>query len=159
GSGEVLVRFGNSPRRLIPFRVTGELTKVSRTFKDPAGNEQGLELLGTRSQFIAYGTHPKGHPYAWFRDRGPLEVPASELPQLSADEARQLFGHLCAVLEQRHSYVELIKAAVNGHAAGTNDDERIRVDAEVELAAMTPGNVNDVQIRVIPSLLWRGLNP
>ena len=160
GSGEALIRFGNPPRRLIPFRVTGELTKVSRTFKDPAGNEQGLELLGARSQFIAYGTHPKGHAYAWFRDRGPLEVPASELPQLSADEARQLFGHLCAVLEQRHSYVELIKAAkVNGHAAGTNDDERIRVDAEVELAAMTPGNVNDVQIRVIPSLLWRGLNP
>ena len=160
GNGEVLIRFGSPPRRLIPFRVTGELTKASRTFKDSVGNEQKLELLGTRSQFIAYGTHPRGHSYVWFRDRGPLEVPISELPQLSADEVRQLFDYLCEVLIELHGYVEVVKAAAsNDHAAGANNDEPIPVDAEAELAAMTPSNVNDVQIRVIPSLLWRGINP
>jgi hypothetical protein len=58
GKGEILTRFGNPPRRLIPIRVNGDLTKVSALFKDPSGKEQGLELLGTRSQFLATASTP-----------------------------------------------------------------------------------------------------
>ena len=69
GRGEILTRFGNPPRRLIPIRVSGDLTKISRRFTDASGKPQNLELLGTRAQFLAYGTHPKGYAYTWFQDR------------------------------------------------------------------------------------------
>jgi hypothetical protein len=149
GQGEILVRFGNRPRRLIPIRIIGELTKLSRTFKDASGREQGLELLGTRSQFIAYGTHPKGYTYAWVGDRGPCNVPLANLPSIDAAEAIRLFDHLCDLLTQRQGYAAIADdaaARANGH------DGTGAFDADAALAAMQPNskNVEDTQRRVIP---------
>jgi RecA-family ATPase len=157
GRGEILVRFGNPPRRLIPLRVTGDLTKTSRLFKDPSGKQQGLELLGTRSQFLAYGTHPKGYVYAWAHDRGPRTVPIASLPQVSAEEANQLFEHLCEALIERHGYADISKA--NGHDKIADADADF--DADEALAAMqpTPASVEDTQRRVILSYLQRGVHP
>jgi RecA-family ATPase len=156
--GEILVQFGNPPRRLIPIHVTGDLTKTSRLFKDPSGKQQGLELLGTRSQFLAYGTHPKGYAYAWAHDRGPCNVPMASLPQVSAEEAGQLFQHLCDVLIERHGYADISKA--NGHDRVTGTDGA-DFDADEALAAMqpTPASVEDTQRRVILSYLQRGIHP
>jgi hypothetical protein len=158
GRGEILVRFGNPPRRLIPIHVTGDLTKTSRLFKDPSGKQQGLELLGTRSQFLAYGTHPKGYAYAWAHDRGPCNVPIASLPQVLAEEAGQLFQHLCEVLIERHGYADISKA--NGHDRVT-DTDGADFDADEALAAMqpTPASVEDTQRRVILSYLQRGVHP
>jgi RecA-family ATPase len=158
GRGEILVRFGNPPRRLIPIHVTGDLTKTSRLFKDPAGKQQGLELLGTRSQFLAYGTHPKGYAYAWAHERGPCNVPIASLPQVSAEEANELFQHLCEVLVERHGYADISKA--NGHDK-LADADGTDFDADEALAAMqpTPASVEDTQRRVILSYLQRGIHP
>jgi len=48
---------------------------------------------------------------------------------------------------------------VDGHAQDVRDGERLPVDLETELAALAPGNVNEIQCRVIPSLIWRGMHP
>jgi hypothetical protein len=159
GNGQVLVRFGNAPRRLIPFRIDGDLKKVSRTFKDAAGNEQMLELLGTRSQFIAYGTHPDGYTYEWFQNNGPLTVPATALPLIPADEAGRLFDRLYEVLVQRHGYIRIEK---NGAGGDDNDGEVDgRFDADAALAAMQPSSasVEETQRRVILSRLQTGHHP
>jgi RecA-family ATPase len=158
GQGEILVRFGNLPRRLIPIRVIGELTKISRIFKDASGKQQGLELLGTRSQFLAYGTHPKGYSYTWFRDRGPCNVPIANLPQITAAEATQLFEHLYDVLTQRHDYVDITEQ-VAGHKSNGHDGADF--DADEALAAMQPtsASVEDTQRRVILSRLQHGIHP
>jgi RecA-family ATPase len=158
GRGEILTRFGNPPRRLIPIHVTGDLTKTSRLFHDPSGKPQGLELLGTRSQFLAYGTHPKGYAYAWAHDRGPRDVPIADLPQASAEEATQLFQHLCEVLVERHGYADISKA--NGRDE-TADAGGADFDADEALAAMQPtsASVEDTQRRVILSYLQRGIHP
>lgn len=158
GRGEILIRFGSPPRRLIPIRVTGDLTKTSRLFKDPSGKQQGLELLGTRSQFLAYGMHPKGYAYSWFGDRGPRNVPITNLPQVPAGEATQLFQDLCEVLVERHGYTDI--SQVNGHDK-TADTGGADFDADEALAAMqpTPASVEDTQRRVILSYLQRGIHP
>jgi hypothetical protein len=159
GRGEILTRFGNPPRRLIPLHVTGDLTKTSRLFKDPAGKQQGLELLGTRSQFLAYGTHPKGYAYAWAHNRGPCNVPLADLPQVSAEEAGQLFQHLCEVLIERHGYADISNA--NGYDSANAETKADAFDADAALAAMQPNgaSVEDTQRRVILSRLQHGDHP
>jgi RecA-family ATPase len=156
-NGEVLVRFGNPPRRIIPIVLTDELTKTSGLFHDPSGKGQALELLGTRSQFLAYGTHPKGYAFVWANDRGPHIVPIANLPQVSAQEAIQLFEHLCEVLTQRHGYVGQQHQATNGHSQAANGD----FDADTALATMQPAgaSVEDTQRRVILSRLQHGVHP
>jgi RecA-family ATPase len=158
GKGQVLTRFGNPPRRLVPIRIVGELTKTSRLFHDPSGKQQGLELLGTRSQFLAYGMHPKGYNYTWAHDRGPRNVPIANLPQIPAEEATQLFRHLCEVLIERHGYVDISQA--NGHDRAA-DPGSADFDADEALAAMqpTPASVEDIQRRVVLSYLQRGIHP
>lgn len=78
---------------------------------------------------------------------------------------------LCSIAEAEDktllTYRE--KPASNGHATSgydTHNNERQRdfvrsgpVDVEAELAAMTPGEVNAVQCRVIPSLMWKTQHP
>jgi hypothetical protein len=63
GNGKVMVRFGRPPKRLVPINVEDDLTKLSAVFKDAADKEQRLEILGTRSQFVALGKHPDGFNY------------------------------------------------------------------------------------------------
>jgi hypothetical protein len=161
--GEILPRFGRAPRRFIPIRVTDKLTKQLRAFKDKAGNPHGIELLGSRSQFIAYGTHPAGYAYRWAKSRGPLEVPASDLPQVSADEALQLLEHLCEVLVQRYGYSETTreKSGSNGHCADWNGASDAPFDAAAALDAMQPtgASVEDTQRRVILSWLQQWQAP
>jgi hypothetical protein len=159
GRGQILIRFGRSPRRLIPFRVDGDLKKASCTFKDAAGNSQTLELLGTRSQFIAYGKHPDGHAYEWIQDNGPLNTPATELPTISPDEAEKLFEHLCDVLVEKHGYAGIERAGSNG--ADNSDEIGDPFDADAVLAAMQPtgSSVEETQRRVILSRLQAGHHP
>jgi RecA-family ATPase len=159
--GPVLVRFSNDPRgrRLIPLAVIGQLTKKSRWFRSPTGDLYGLELLGTQSQFIAYGRHPSGHDYHWLNDEGLCEVSASELPEVSAEEATRLFEHLCDVVA-RCGYVDVAEEAKLDDS-GYDDDSDAPFDADALLAAMvpTPANVEETQRRVILSWIQRGEHP
>src|SRR5262249_20112751 len=137
--------------------------KQLRAFKDKAGNPHGVELLGSRSQFIAYGTHPAGYTYRWARNRGPLEVPAAELPQISAEEALRLLEHLCEILVQRHGYSEITRQSPrgNGHCADWDGVGDGPFDANAALEAMQPtgASVEDTQRRIILSWLQHGKHP
>jgi hypothetical protein len=68
----------NSPKLLLAFECTGELTK--RKFKSQHGI---VELLATGQQFIAVGTHPSGARYQWLAGL-PDEVPVLTLDQVNA---------------------------------------------------------------------------
>jgi RecA-family ATPase len=160
GTGRVLVRFGSDPRRrrLIPLAVTEQLTKKSRWFRNLAGDLYGLELLGTQSQFIAYGRHPSGHDYQWLNDEGLCEVPASGLPEVSAEEAIRLFEHLCDVVA-RHGYVAVAKEVKLDDSNDDDPDAPFDADAALEAMVPTPANVEETQRRVILSLIQRGEHP
>ena len=66
GSGKTLVRTGNWPRCLVPLRTTEPFPKMLRVFRDGAGKEHKIEVLGDGQQYIVDGTHPDTRkPYTW----------------------------------------------------------------------------------------------
>jgi hypothetical protein len=157
-SSEVLVRFGNPPKRAIPFRTNKPFSKIVRAFQDAHGVTHRLEFLGEGQQVVVHGTHPDtGKPYSWHGNRGPDTVARELLPPIDEAEAHRLIGHCADILVQQFGFTEV--AAVSANGGAHVGSERGPVDAEAELAAMTPDNVNDVHIRAIPSLLWRAINP
>jgi hypothetical protein len=66
--GNILVRFGQRPKRAILLRTNPDeaFGKLSRIFFAPDGSEQKIEILATGQQVVVAGIHPKtGHPYSW----------------------------------------------------------------------------------------------
>jgi hypothetical protein len=80
-SGEVLVRTGLPPKRLIPFRTDKPFTKITAKLIAADGSIQKLEFLGDGQQFVAFGLHPSGRAYSW-RGGEPGQVPRSVLHHL-----------------------------------------------------------------------------
>ena len=62
--GFVLVRFGNAPKRAIPFRTEAPFPKIVAQLVAVDGATARLELLADGQQFVAHGVHPDtGRPY------------------------------------------------------------------------------------------------
>ncbi len=65
-------RVGNSPKRLLVYRVEKPIAKIRLVFSngkpkgDPERIEHAIEVLGEGQQFVYWGTHPKTRrPYEW----------------------------------------------------------------------------------------------
>ena len=66
GEGEIIVRVGNAPKVLIPFRTSEPFRKFAARFVDPHGRNQKIEFLGEGQQYIIDGTNPdSGTRYAY----------------------------------------------------------------------------------------------
>jgi len=86
----------NSSKFLLPVRVTGcqtPLTKRSFTAKLGVGI---VEFLAHGQQFVALGTHQEGVRYAWRDEQGPCWMPAS-FPEISAETFEELWSLLVHV--------------------------------------------------------------
>ena len=57
-NGQLLVRIGMPPKRLIPFRCETPFKKMAVSFKSTDGVTHKVEVLGNGQQFIADGIHP-----------------------------------------------------------------------------------------------------
>lgn len=67
--GDIYVRFGLPPKRLIPLRTDEPFTKLSRAFIAPDGSGQKIEILGDGQQYVVDGIHPNtGKSYGWLGD-------------------------------------------------------------------------------------------
>ena len=89
--GYVLPRFGNAPKRAIPFRTNDPFRKVKIELIAPDGSVgQKLEMLGDGQQVVVHGIHPDTHkPYAWFGGE-PWQLAHDDLPYISVEEAQAL---------------------------------------------------------------------
>jgi hypothetical protein len=71
-SGDIHIRFGLPPKRLIPLRTDEPFTKLRREFIPANGLAPGekppaIEVLGDGQQYVVAGIHPDTHkPYGWF---------------------------------------------------------------------------------------------
>jgi hypothetical protein len=103
-SGELLVRTGLHPKRLIPFRTDNPFTKITAKLISPDGTIQKLEFLGDGQQFCAFGIHPDTQqPYTW-RGGEPGQVPRSALPLIDEQSARSLIDAAADLLVARFGY-------------------------------------------------------
>lgn len=86
--GETIVRVGQAPKVLLPYRVNGETIRKRKIGQ--------VDILGAGSYFVAFGVHSKtGRPYSW-PNGSPLDIPLNELPQVTSASVDEL----CAALLQ-----------------------------------------------------------
>jgi hypothetical protein len=122
--GNILVRFGLSPKRAIPFRTDEPFAKITRNVIAPNGSAEKLELLGDGQQFIVAGIHPHSRqPYTWFG--GTLtETKREMLPYVREGDARDLVDLAVGILVNDFGYTlppERPKDRANGDPGGTAD--------------------------------------
>lgn len=80
----LLVRTGQAPKFLIPFRSETPFRKLtSKTYTD-GKNDHKVEILGDGQQWVAYAQHPAGHDYTWFDGLGDEGISAQPLETLHA---------------------------------------------------------------------------
>jgi hypothetical protein len=103
--GRILARFGNAPKRCIPFRTLTPFPKTAVNFVVPDGApDERLELLCDGQQVVVDGIHPDTHqPYTWF-DTAPGEVRHEELPLINAEEAQALLDGAARLLVEGFGY-------------------------------------------------------
>jgi hypothetical protein len=88
-SGMILRRVGRAPKRAILFQAPEPFAKRLAVFDVPAadGKLPRIEILASGQQLIAYGIHPETkRPYLW-EPAGPMQVPARQLPVITAKTA------------------------------------------------------------------------
>jgi hypothetical protein len=95
----LLVRFGQPPKRLIPFRCETPFTKIMVRFKAPDNDTMHkIEVLGDGQQFIADGVHPDtGKAYTW-KGGDLVSVPHDQLPLLDEATAWRFIRKAAAVM-------------------------------------------------------------
>ena len=87
-----------------------------------------------------------------------MERTSNELPEVTENDAGELFERACCLLMDKF---EFARAQANGGAGhGGEFQADGPVDIEFELLAMEKGkNVNNVQRRIVPSMLQKGMHP
>jgi AAA domain/Primase C terminal 2 (PriCT-2)/Bifunctional DNA primase/polymerase, N-terminal len=104
--GDIHMRFGNPPKRLIPLRTDEPFTKLSRAFIAPNGKEQKIEILGDGQQYVVDGIHPDTHkPYGWFG--GDLKtIKREDLPYVRREDMEQFLDAAAKLLVKEFGFVE-----------------------------------------------------
>jgi hypothetical protein len=102
--GDILVRFGLPPKRLIPLRTDEPFTKMVRLFVAPNGDEHKIEILGDGQQWVAFGTHPDtGKPYGWHGgDLGTIK--REDLPYVRREDMEKFLDAAVELLIREHGY-------------------------------------------------------
>ena len=117
--GYVLVRFGDAPKRAIPFRTDTPFVKIVANLvapKDRTRLGRGARRFWlTASRSVSAGIHPDTKkPYAWHGGM-PGEVSHEDLPNIHEDEARALIADAVALLVAGFGYTTPQR---NGAAVG-----------------------------------------
>jgi hypothetical protein len=103
--GDIHVRFGKPPKRLIPLRTDEPFTKLFRVFIAPDGSEQKIEFLGDGQQYVVDGIHPDTHkPYGWHG--GELAtIKREDLPYVRREDAERFLDAATKLLVEEFGFV------------------------------------------------------
>jgi len=115
--GDIHVRFGLHPKRLIPLRTDEPFKKLSRIFTAPDGSEHKIEFLGKGQQYVVHGIHPDTHkPYTWFG--GDLEsIKREDLPYVRREDAQRVLDAITEILVEDYGFTTSGKQQTNGGEA------------------------------------------
>jgi hypothetical protein len=171
--GAILTRFGNSPRRAIPFRTDVPFKKMTANLITPNGAQEKIEVLCDGQQVVVHGMHPETkRPYEWPRG-SPFDVPFSKLPYISEQDAREQLDDCVDLLVREHGYStpQMERPAQDGKPNGGSADwgylyEEIRAGRELHknttiLAAklIASGMIEGAAVNIIRSALDKSQAP
>lgn len=121
--GDICVRVGRAPKRLVVFRTSTPFRKMFSTYND-GRQDHKLEVLGSGQQFVAYGIHPDTKaPYVWTSMDEPLFVDAGDLPSLSHVDAQEIIEHFNLLCEGRGWKKQ--SSSLGGVVRSTEDDNAL----------------------------------
>ena len=108
-NGYVLpVRYGRTPRFLIPCRIDGFGEYLGKqtvsSWIDQDGKKHCIEVLTEGQQFVAYGIHPKtGKPYTW-KDATPEQLAIGQIPEFTIEEVLERLKNKFDTLCNEHGF-------------------------------------------------------
>ena len=157
GLGELLVRTGLAPKRLIPFALRGvPFTKRLMCYIAPNKERYRIEFLGDGQQAVFYGYHTGAQrDYLWRANRDPLTVPPPQWVTITEMDVDELMTALDELLVEQFGYERVRPDTANGHASSA-----VHV-TDVAAALVTfhyagqggNGNIHDVSIGCINALI------
>lgn len=101
-AGQVPVRTGNPPKRLLVYATDGRPTKRKVKFYLPDDSEHAVELLAEGQQFVAYGIHPKTQQrFTWRKGNDLTSNPLPSLPLLSEGMLEGLWQGILNEIERQ----------------------------------------------------------
>lgn len=110
GGEHALQRVGRAPKTTFIFRAAAARRKQSTGKYLVNGTECQIEILGDGQQFVAFGLHPDiGTPYEWI-GASPLDLPAADLPEITAET-------IDAFVADADTYLASIGARTNAKVA------------------------------------------
>jgi hypothetical protein len=146
--GDIYVRFGKPPKRLIMLRTDEPFDKLYYVFKAPDGSEHKIEILGNGQQYVVDGIHPgTGKPYVWFG--GELTtIKRENLPYTRFDDAKAFINAAKKLLAEEFGFVVTNASsnlqATNGggaphvHANGNGKDPQADAELIADALAVIP---------------------
>jgi hypothetical protein len=158
--GDILLRFGNPPKRAILLKTEEPFKKLTRLFTAPNESEQKIEILADDQQVVVNGEHPEAHrPYYW-RGTTPWETPREQLPYVRKADMVVFLDEAARVLVEEHGFVDKGR-----NASKPKDDgaEGVEANAPADRAELIAGiiageKVHDNQFRLAASLIGSGLS-
>lgn len=141
--GKAPIRIGRAPKRLLLYRTTEPFRKRRSTvYVDEWADKQLIEVLGDGQQFVAFHIHPDtGKPYTWVDDVSPLNVRASDLPEITLDQIETL-------LAEFEVHAQNAKWAVHKQARSGATANSAKVDADNPwLEDSAPIDISDAELR------------
>ena len=119
--GDSVVRIGQKPKCILPFRVDGSFSKIrSAEYADAAGSKHAVEILADGQQFVAFGIHPTTQePYRWVKGRSIADVSHADLPTINKDQAEAFIAYFEKLASEQVGW----ELARQGVAALTHDPD------------------------------------
>jgi hypothetical protein len=100
-AGRILVRFGQAPKRAIPFRAQVPFSKLTFAFAD----EHKLDILGAGQHVVFDGIHPDTRrPCSWFGGTPGEDAAYTDLPLIDAAGARELIESAARMLVDKFGF-------------------------------------------------------
>lgn len=142
----LLVRTGQAPKFLIPFRSETPFRKLtSKTYTD-GQHDHKVEILGDGQQWVAYACHPSGRDYEWFDGVGSDGIstqPLESLHALSREDALSViaaFESLAAVRVSEGAW------SVKHSAVQVEDNRHVDPDGDPFAAHAEKTDLTRVQV-------------
>jgi hypothetical protein len=158
--GDIHVRFGEPPKRLIPLRTDEPFTKLRRAFIPPNGLAPGekppaIEVLGDGQHFTAHGMHPITHkPYRWHGSEL-ANIKRDNLPYVRREDMIRFLDAAAKLLVEEFGFTLLDEATNGGDPHKTGDEPQAEADRIAAALAVVPNDCDWDGWNAVGMATWR----
>ena len=162
--GNVHVRFGEPPKRLIPLRTDEPFAKLRREFVPPNGLAPGekppaIEVLGDGQQYVVDGEHPITHkPYRWHGSEL-ADIKREDLPYVRREDMVRFLDAATKLLVEEFGFTlkndSATQATNGGDPHETGDEPQAETGRIAAALNVIPNNEDWDGWNAIGMATWR----